>query len=111
MAIQTSNVSNMMKVETGAKAAPSTIFNSTTNPAFGLMTFTGVVHCHFTKHGMDTIFYFPTHNGTLVNIHKGHLKFTREEMSKQSLNLFNNRDDTSKTLPLERYDMYDLQKL
>ena len=111
MAIWTSNVLTMMKVEMGAKAAPSSIFTSATNPAYGLMTFTVVVHCHFTKYGMDTIFYFPTHNGTLVSILEDYLQFTREEISKQSLNLFNNRDDTSKTLPLEWYDMYDLQNL
>ena len=101
----------MMKVEMGAKAAPSTIFTSATDPAYGLMTFTGVVYCHFTEYGMDAIFYFPTHDGTLVNILQGHSQFTREEISKQSLELYNNRDDTTKTLPLERYDMYDLQRI
>ena len=111
MAIRTSNVSNMMKVEIGAKAAPSIIFTSATDPAYGLMTYTGMVHRHFVEYGLDAIFYFPTHDGTLVSILEGHSQFTREEISKQSLKLFNNRDDATKILPLERYDMYDLQNL
>ena len=96
IAIWTNNVSSMMKVEMGAKTAPSTIFTSASNPAYELMTFTGMVHCHFTKYGMDAIFYFPTHDGTLVSILKGHSQFTREEISKQSLEFFNNCNVTIK---------------
>ena len=33
MAIQTQNISNMMKIESGAKKAPSTIFSSTMDTA------------------------------------------------------------------------------
>ena len=111
MAIRTQNVSNMIKVEMGAKAAPPTIFASATDASYGLMTYTGVVHRHLSEYGMDAIFYFPTHDGTLVNIIEGHSQFTREEVSKQSLELYKNKDDATKNLPLERYDMYDLQNL
>jgi hypothetical protein len=100
-----------MKVEMGTKTAPSTIFASATNASYGLMTYTGVVHCHITKCGMDTIFYFPTHDGTLVNILEGYSQFTREEVSKQSADLYKNHNNTSKTLPLEKYDMHDLKNL
>ena len=111
MAICTQNVSNMIKVEMGAKAAPPTIFASTTDAPYRMMTYTGVVHRHLSEYGMDAIFYFPTHDGTLVNIIEGHSHFTREKVSKQSLELYKNKDDATKNLPLERYDMYDLQNL
>ena len=111
MAIRTQNVSNMMKVESGAKQPPSTIFASANDAAFGLMTYIGLVHRHFIEYGMDTVFYFQTSDGTLVNILDGHSQFTKEEVHKQSSDLFKNRDDATKTLPLERYDMYDLQNL
>ena len=45
----------MIKVEMGTKAAPSTIFASTTDPSYGLLTYTGAVNCHFTLYGMDAI--------------------------------------------------------
>ena len=95
MAIRTHNVSNMMKVEMGAKTAPPTIFTSATDASYRLMTYTGVVHRHFTEFGMDAIFYFPTHDGTLVSILEGHSQFTREEVSKQSAQLYKNRDDNT----------------
>jgi hypothetical protein len=111
MAICTQNVSNMMKVKMGAKQAPSSIFTSATDPIYGLMTYIGLIHCHFTEYGMDAIFYFTMHDETLVSILKGHSQFTREEVNRQSTALYKNRDDTSKTLPLEKYDVYDLQNL
>ena len=111
MSIRTHDVSNMMKVELGAKKAPSIIFTSATDASYGLMTYTGVVHRHFIEYGMDAIFYFTTHDGSLVSILEGHSQFTREEVSKQSAELYKNRDNTSKTLPLEKYDMYDIQNL
>jgi hypothetical protein len=58
----------MMKVEMGAKTAPPTIFVSATDASYRLMTYTGIIHQHFNNYGMDAILYFPTHDGTLVNI-------------------------------------------
>jgi Zinc knuckle len=111
MAIRTQNISNMMKIESGAKQAPSTIFSSATDAAYGLMTYVGLVHRHLIEYGMDTIFYFTTQDGNLVNIIDGHSQFTKDEVSKQVMELYDNRDNTFKNLPLERYDMYDLQNL
>ena len=111
MAIRTSNVSNMIKIESGAKQAPTAIFTSATDASYGLMTYIGLVHRHFIEYGMDALFYFTTHDGTLVNILQGHSQFTKDDVSKQSTELYKNRNDTLLTLPLERYDMYDLQNL
>ena len=46
----------MMKVEAGAKAAPSTLFEAATDPVLGLSTYTGQVHRHLIEYGMDSIF-------------------------------------------------------
>ena len=111
MAICTQHVSNMMKVESGATQPSSPIFASATDAAFGLMTYTGLVHSHFIKDGMDMVFYFQTSDGTLMNILDGNSQFTKEEVHKQSLDLFKNQDDESKTLTLQKYNMYNLQNL
>jgi hypothetical protein len=101
----------MIKIESGAKQAPTAIFTSATDASYGLMTYIGLVHCHFIEYGMDALFYFTTHDGTLVNILQGHSQFTKDDVSKQSTELYKNCNDTSLTLPLECYDMYDLQNL
>ena len=101
----------MIKIKSGAKQAPTAIFTSATDASYGLMTYIGLVHCHFIKYGMDALFYFTTHNGTLVSILQEHSQFTKDDVSKQSTELYKNCNDTSLTLPLEHYDMYDLQNL
>lgn len=111
MAIRSDDISTMMKIETGAKMTPSTLFESASDATYGLMTYIGFVHRHFQEYGMDAIFYFPTGDGTLVSIIEGHSQFAREEIHRQSTMLYKHHDDLSKTLPLERYDMYDVQNL
>ena len=49
--------------------------------------------------------------GRPVNIIDGHSQFTKDEVSKQVMELYDKQDNTSKTLPLECYDMYDLQNI
>ena len=66
-----------MKIEIGAKQAPSVILTSATDAVYNLMTYIGLVHCHLTKYGMDAVFYFATHNGTLVNILEGLYQFDK----------------------------------
>lgn len=73
------------------------------------MAYNDLIHCHFTKYGLALIFYFTTHDGTLVRILEDHSQFTREEVSKQSTELYQNQDNTSKTLPLEKSDMHNFQ--
>ena len=58
MANWTSNVSNMNKIKSGAKQAPTAIFTSSTDSSYGLMTYIGLVHCHFIEYGMDALLYF-----------------------------------------------------
>jgi hypothetical protein len=73
------------------------------------MAYSDLIHCHFTKYGLALIFYFTTHDGTLDRILEDHSQFTREEDSKQSTELYQNQDNTSKTLPLEKSDMHNFQ--
>ena len=101
----------MMKVESGAKQAPSILFESATDAHHGLMTYIGLVHRHFVEYGMDALFYFVTPVGSWVSILDGHSQFTREEVYKQAMALFAAKDDASKSLPSERYDVFDVQNL
>ena len=60
---------------------------------------------------MDTNFYFTAQDGNLVNIIDGLSHLTKDEVSKQVMELYGNCDNASKILPLECYDMYYLQNL
>jgi Zinc knuckle len=111
MAIRTSNVSNMMKIEQRAKEAPTILFETATDSTHGLSNFTGQVHRHFIEYGMDSVFYFKTSDNVWVNILDGHTQFSREEISYQSEILFKNSANLNYSAPHERYDMYDLQNL
>jgi hypothetical protein len=68
IAIRYSHDSNMMKVESGAKQAPSILFESAIDAHHGLVTYIGLVHCHFVEYGMDDLFYIVTLDGSWVNI-------------------------------------------
>ena len=111
MAICTWNISNMRKVEMGAKKDWCSIFTSAASTSYRLMTYIGLIHHHITEYGMNTMFYFHTHDGTLVSILKGHSQFIREEFGKQSAEQYKIHDDTDKTSPLKRYIMYNLQNI
>jgi hypothetical protein len=101
----------MMKVEMGAKAAPSTLFEVATDPLHGLTSYSGLAHRHFVEYGMDSVFYFTNPDGNWVNILNSHSQFSREEVSRQTAVLIANQHDSSLLLPSARYDMYDMQNL
>ena len=111
MAIRSSHVSNMMKVESGAKQVPSILFASATDAHHGLMTYIGLVHFHFVEYGMDAFFYFVTPDGSWASILDRHFQFICEDSHTQTMALLVAKDDCTESLCSDRYNVFDVQNL
>jgi hypothetical protein len=74
------------------------------------MAYTGCIHWHFTKYGINTIFYFTAYEGTLVSVLNNCSQLTREEVCNRLWSSTKTMIDTFKTIPLQKYGMYERQK-
>ena len=111
MAIRSSHVFNILKVESGAKQAPSILFESTINAHHGLETYICLVHCHFVEYGMDALFYIVTLNVSWVNILDRNSQFMCEEVHKQTMALLAANNSCTKSCPSEGCNVFDVQNL